>query len=399
MLTSFVALQPNIAARRSAYGDREARALDPALAQRARQDLRRWPGYVPTPLHSLDVLAGKVGVAKVLAKYEGSRTELCSFKALGGAYALSIMLAREVSRRSGVAPVGFDDLEAGRFADVTCDITTCCASDGNHGRSLAWGGQRFGCQCVIYLPTSVSEPRAEAIRRYGAKVVRVEGNYDDAVHMAARDAKENGWLLVADTATRDYQEPPQLVMAGYSLLMDEAWEQMAEGERPTHVIAQVGCGGLAAVMASYVWVREGAARPAIIAVEPINAACLLETVRAGELAVVGGNHETVMGGLACGEVSYLAWEVLEGGLDHVLALTDDYAIEGVRGLAKGEFGTELYSGESGAAGVGALLAIAERPELKDALGLDETSRIMLVITEGVTDPAQFEEILAGRRKG
>lgn len=398
MLTSSVTLQPNVAARRGSYGEREARALDPALAQRAREDLQRWPGYAPTPLHSLDVLAGTLGVAKIFAKYEGDRTELGSFKALGGAYALSILLAREVSRRNGVAPIGFEDLEAGRFAEVTRDITTCCASDGNHGRSLAWGAKRFGCQCVIYLPASVSEPRAGAIRHYGAKVVRVDGNYDDAVHMAARDAERNGWLLVADTATPEYLEPPQLIMAGYSLLMDEAWQQMAENERPTHVIAQVGCGGLAAVVASYVWSRDGAARPAVIAVEPVNAACLLETVKAGELAIVGGNHETVMGGLACGEVSYLAWEVLEGGLDHVLAVTDDYAIEGVRGLASGAFGAKLFAGESGAAGVGALLAIAERPELKEALGLDEASRIMIVITEGVTDPVQFEEILAGRRK-
>ena len=395
---SSITLQSNAAACRRAYGDREREALDPALAARARADLRQWPGYAPTPLHSLPALASRLGVGRVFAKHEGARTELSSFKALGGAYSLSILLAREVSKRAGGVAVGFRDLEAGSFAGISRDITTCCASDGNHGRSLAWGARRFGCQCVIYLPASVSEPRADAIRRFGATVVRVDGNYDDAVHRAARDAAENGWLLVADTATPTYREPPQLVMAGYSLLMDEAWQQISEHERPTHVIAQAGCGGLAAVVASYVWARDGAERPTVMTVEPINAACVLETVKAGELAVVGGNHDTVMGGLACGEVSWLAWEVLEAGLDHALSISDDHVIEAVRGLANGEYGAALNAGESGAAGVGALLAIAEQPAIRRALGIDDTSRILVVITEGVTDPVQFEDILAGRRR-
>ena len=392
-----VVLLENPQAERRPYGAGETAALDPALAAKARADLRAWDGYAPTALHRLPRLAARLGVRSVVAKYEGERTELASFKALGGAYALATLLARMLQERGVASEVSAADLESGRFAAATGAITSICASDGNHGRSLAWGSRRFGCRCVIYLPRAVSEFRAEAIRGYGAEVVRVDGNYDDAVRAAARDAEANGWLLVADTATADHVEPPKLVMAGYSLLMDEAWAQLSPEESPTHILAQVGCGGLAAVVSSYVWSRLGAARPTIVGVEPATAACLMETVCAGCLAVVEGEHETVMGGLACGEMSWLAWEVLRGGLDFALTIADGDALEAVRGLADGEFGSSLEAGESGAAGLGGLLAIEREEGLRRRLGIGPDSRIMVVITEGATDPGQFEAILRGER--
>jgi diaminopropionate ammonia-lyase len=395
-------VDPQLLANRQAvrrpYGKGERRAISPELAARARADLRRWRGYAPTPLQELPALASELGVARIFAKDEGQRTELSSFKALGGAYALSVLLAREVSRITAAEHVDVEDLENGRFSAVISKITVTCASDGNHGRSLAWGARRFGCRCVIYLPASVSQFRAEAIERYGARTVRVAGNYDDAVRQAAAEARANKWLLVADTATATYLEPPQLVMAGYSLLADETWDQLSAEDRPTHVFAQVGCGGLAGILASYFWSRLGEKRPAIIGVEPLNAACLFETVRVGELVKVEGMHETVMGGLACGELSHSAWQILRGGLDFTLKLPDSCAIAAVRGLAAGTYGPPITAGESGAAGIAALLALVGRDDLKKTLDLTSGSRILTVVTEGATDPDQYRQILAGERQ-
>lgn len=380
------------ASPRAGFGAEERVGYDPDLAAAARDRLARWPDYRPTRLLDLPGLAARAGVARVYAKYEGERTELASFKALGGAYALSVVLGKELERRGAGRNIGFEDLQSGRFAREAGEVTAVCASDGNHGRSLAWGAARFGCRCIVYLPTAVSDFRARAIARYGAEVVRVQGNYDDAVRAAAVDAARNAWLVISDTATPTYQEIPRLVTAGYSLMVQEALDALESDERPTHVFVQVGCGGLAAVVAGHLWHVLGRHRPTIIGVEPSNAACLLATVEQGELAIVGGDHATVMGGLACGEVSWTAWPVLRRGIDHVMAMPDDLAIEAVRLLHDGRLGAQADAGESGAAGVGALLGLAARPELRAKVGLGPTSRVLLFITEGVTDPEQFAAI-------
>uniref|UniRef100_UPI000E2F77D2 pyridoxal-phosphate dependent enzyme n=1 Tax=Cupriavidus taiwanensis TaxID=164546 RepID=UPI000E2F77D2 len=166
------------------YGKRQQAVLGGDAFVRAAAQIRRWPGYAPTPLVALDGLARAAGVAQILYKDEGDRFGLGSFKALGGAYAVSRLLLREIGNRLGVSDVSVDDLLSGRYADVVEDITVTCATDGNHGRSVAWGAQRFGCQCVIYIHATVSEGRKAAIEQYGAQVVRTAGNYDDSVRQA-----------------------------------------------------------------------------------------------------------------------------------------------------------------------------------------------------------------------
>lgn len=380
------------ACRGAPYAADERQGFDPSAAERARQALRSWRDYAPTPLVSLRELAASLGVQDVVAKDEGARTDLGSFKALGGAYALSERLKARVAQETGDHEVTIEDLERGAYEEVTRRVVATCASDGNHGRSVAWGARRFRCGCIVYLPKSVSRRRAEAIEAYGAQVVWVDGNYDDAVRLAAADAAEHGREVISDTSSPHYQDIPRQVMAGYSLLFEEALEQMPEP--PTHVFVQVGCGALAAVAAGYFWSRLGAQRPTIIAVEPVNAACLLETVQAGDLAVVGGDHATIMGGLACGEVSFVAWKVLRGGLDHAIAMADEHALRAMRLLGRGLLGERIVAGETGAAGVGALLALLDEPEALTRLRIGAESRILVVVTEGATDPELYERLMS-----
>ncbi|WP_332764563.1 diaminopropionate ammonia-lyase [Phenylobacterium sp.] len=382
----------NPSADAGSYGEAERVGFDPSTAEIARAELKGWRDYAVTPLVELPVLADRLGVRQVAVKDEGARTDLGSFKALGGAYAICQHLRSYVEQGAGVAHVSADDLENGLYSDLTQAVVATCASDGNHGRSVAWGARRFGCGCVVYLPRSVSSRRAEAIEAYGAQVVWVDGNYDDAVRLAAEDAQRLGRTVIADTSSPAYQAVPRQVMAGYSLLFEEALDQLERA--PSHVFVQVGCGALAAVAAGYLWARLGFERPKIIAVEPVNAACLLETVREGELAIVGGEHETIMGGLACGEVSYIAWQVLRRGLDYALAMPDEFALQAMVALADGSLGHRLTAGETGAAGVGALLALAQDASTRQALGLTDESRVLLVITEGATDPDLYARLLA-----
>lgn len=380
------------ACRGAAYAADERQGFDPFAAERARRALRSWRDYAPTPLVSLPELAASLGVREVVAKDEGARTDLASFKALGGAYALSERLKLRVAQETGDSNVTIEDLERGTYEEVTRRVVATCASDGNHGRSVAWGARRFRCGCVVYLPKSVSRRRAEAIEAYGAQVIWVDGNYDDAVRQAAVDAAEHGREVISDTSSPDYQDIPRQVMAGYSLLFEEVVDQMAEP--PTHVFVQVGCGALAAVAAGYFWSRLGAERPVVVAVEPLNAACLLETVQAGDLAVVGGDHATIMGGLACGEVSFVAWKVLRGGLDHAISMADDYALRAMRLLGRGLLGERIIAGETGAAGVGALLALLDQPEALARLRMGPESRVLVVVTEGATDPELYERLIS-----
>jgi diaminopropionate ammonia-lyase len=383
----------NPLARRRAFGPADQESFDPELAAKAREDLRATLSQASTPLLELDRLAQDLGVARVAAKYEGSRTELASFKSLGGAYAVGVTVARLLEQRGVAERITPADLEKGLHADEAATVTVTCASDGNHGRSVAWGARRYNCRARIYLPEAVSPFREQAILALGAQVCRVAGNYDEAVRRAAEDASQNGWLVVSDTATPDYRDVPSIVTAGYTLMIEEAVGQLGGGQAPTHVLVQVGCGGLAAMVAGYFMARFGANRPRLVAVEPVQAACLMRSIEDGASAVVGGSHDTRMGGLACGELSFSAWPILRDSIDLAIALPDRFALEAVRRLHHGSLGASADCGESGAATVGALLAALEDPELRSALRLDRESRILLFLTEGVTDPEQFQEIV------
>lgn len=382
------------------YGPRQQAILGGEAFRRADAQIRRWPGYCPTPLRDLAGLAQAAGVRQVLYKQEAHRFGLGSFKALGGAYAVSRLLLRELGQRLGRDDLSIDDLLSGKYREITQDITVTCATDGNHGRSVAWGAERFGCQCVIYIHATVSEGRKAAIESYGAQVVRTPGNYDDSVRQAAEDAARLGRFVVSDTSYPGYMEVPKDVMQGYGVMADEALQQLAhsgDGGLPTHVFLQGGVGGLAAAVCAHFWEQLGARRPRFIVVEPDKAACLYESAKAGKPVAVHGELDTVMAGLACGEVSLLAWEILHPGVQAFLTVDDEAALNTVRLLADSPYGdAPLVAGESAVAGLAGALAALADPSARQALGLDAHSRVLLFGSEGATDPVLYEQIV-GRK--
>lgn len=349
-----------------------------AALARAQAEIAVWPGFAATPLHDLAGLAAEHGLASIRYKDEGGRFGLGSFKALGGAYAVLRLLQRQTGLSSA-------ELLSGRHRHKLAGITVTCATDGNHGRSVAWGAQLFGCACVIYVHATVSQGRCDAIAAYGARVQRCAGNYDDSVRQAQQDAEARGWFVVSDTSYPGYRDVPRDVMQGYGVMIAEAFDQLAPADYPTHVFVQGGVGGLAAAMLAYLWQRFGAARPCFVVVEPDRAACLYESARAGHPVVVGGALDTVMAGLACGEVSELAWEILDPGADGFMIISDEAALALMRRLAE----DKVVAGESAVAGLaGALAARAA-----GLFGLDAASRLLVFGSEGATDPALYRQIV------
>jgi diaminopropionate ammonia-lyase len=362
--------------------------LPTAGFRRAKAAITSWPGYTPTPLRAL---AHIPGVAEVRIKDEGGRFGLGSFKALGGAYAVANLLASELSRRGDARSATSEALENGGYADTTRAITVTCATDGNHGRSVAWGARRFHCRCVIFVHETVSEGRVDAIARFGADVVRVPGNYDDSVREAERQARANGWFVVSDTSYPGYTEVPRDVMQGYRVMADEAADDWT-GPPPTHVFIQAGVGGAAAAVSVQLRARFDPA-PLLVVVEPEHAACLLASAKAGVLTVVPGRLETIMAGLACGEPSQLAWQELERAAFAFMSIPDDAAILCLRRLAA----EGITIGESGVGGLAGLLLAAGDPTVRDKLRLTGESRILLFGTEGVTDPQMYQNLLGSRQ--
>ncbi len=360
----------------------------------ARAEIATWPGYGPTPLRDLAGLATSLGLGSVAYKDEALRFDLKSFKALGGAYAVLRLLQREVVAATGVTPSS-RDLVAGRHREITERATVTCATDGNHGRSVAWGARLFHCRAVIFVGAGVSAGRRAAIARYGAEVLRVPGSYDDAVRHAAAEAERNGWTVVSDTSYAGYTEIPRDVMHGYGVMADEAFEQMPE--RSTHIFIQAGVGGVAAAVAARSWQRWGAERPRLVAVEPMKADALLRSIAEEQPVVVTGDLDTVMAGLSCGEVSLIAWDILRLAVSDVIAIPDAAAIDAVRLLAESRTGDPpLVAGETGVAGLAGLIAAASDRATARALGLDAASRVLLFGTEGATDPEIWAGIV-GRR--
>ena len=360
--------------------------LNAAGFRRARAEITGWPGYAPTPLIDLPGAAQAARVASVHIKDEAGRFGLGSFKALGGAYAVLGTVQSELSRRGNAAHATGAELAAGVHAEAARAITVCCATDGNHGRSVAWGAQRFGAACCIFVHGTVSAARVAAIAAYGAEIRRVPGTYDDAVRMAAAAAEREGWLVVSDTSYPGYTEVPREVMQGYRLMMEEALEQAPAA--PTHVFVQAGVGGVAAAVSVHGRSRL-TPEPVLVVVEPERAACLLASAASGGIAVVGGGLETIMAGLACGAPSLLAWEELERGAAGFLAIPDAAAVDAMRLLAK----CGVVSGESGAAGLAGLMLAAGDPMARAALGLGAESRVLLFSTEGATDPALYASLV------
>ena len=334
--------------------------LPAAGFRRAKAEITGWDGYVVTPLRDLPRWAERAGVAAIRLKDEASRFGLGSFKALGGAYAVA-NLVRDAIARSGAAPE---------------TITVTCATDGNHGRSVAWGARRFHCRCVIFVHETVAQWRVDAIAAYGAEVRRVPGNYDDAVRIAARTADAEGWLVASDTSWPGYTEVPRGIMQGYRIMADEAVDQWL-GPAPTHVFIQGGVGGAAAAVSVHLRARFDPV-PKLIVVEPDRAACLLASAEAGALTAVPGDLDTVMAGLACGEASLLAWEELSRSAMAFMSIPDESAIETAQILMAQDIG----AGESGVAGLAGCMLTAQDRILRRILDLTQDSRILVFNTEG-----------------
>lgn len=361
--------------------------LPAAGFRRAKAEIRGWSGYAPTPLLDLADLSRDARIGMIRFKDEAGRFGLGSFKALGGAYAVATVLAAELARREVAHAATSDDLETGRYAAETNAITVTCATDGNHGRAVAWGAQRFGCRCVIFVHAGVSQARADAITQFGAEVRRVSGTYDDAVRAAAHEAETQHWFVVSDTSWAGYTEVPRDIMQGYRLMADEAADQWA-GPPPTHVFIQGGVGGVAAAVSVQMRARFDPA-PTLAVVEPDRAACLLASAELGEPTAIPGDLDTIMAGLACGEPSLLAWQELDRAAAAFMAIPDEAAIACMRLLrAHG-----IVSGESGVAGLAGCLLAAADPAARAALGLGLDSRVLLFGTEGATDPELYEKLV------
>jgi diaminopropionate ammonia-lyase len=382
------------AARNAAFADgAREHILNAAALAKAKAEITAWPLYAPTPLRTLPGLAAAAGLRTILYKDEASRFGLGSFKALGGAYAVLRLLQREIRDGTG-ATAGSAEIGGGRYADQISGIVVACATDGNHGRSVAWGARNFGCRCIIYVHETVSHGRCDAIAAYGAEIRRVPGTYDDAVRRAAADALAQGWRVVSDTSYENYVDIPRDVMQGYALIVDEALAQLAGDALPTHVFVQGGVGGLAASVCTHLWERLGQDRPVFIVVEPNKADCLYRSALAGRPVRAEGELDTIMAGLACGEVSLLAWRILESGADGFMTVSDDAAAATMRLLAEPAPGdAPIVAGESATAGLTGLILAAADEQARRDLRLTPDSVALVFGTEGATDPAVYRRIV------
>ncbi len=360
-------------------------------SSKAMVTISKWPNYHATSLNLLKGLAKEIRVKKIWYKDESQRFHLKSFKALGGAYAVACLLQAKVEESTGHKP-DIQQLFNNEFDSIVSEIVISCATDGNHGRSVAWGCQMFGCQCVTYIHRDVSRAREQAMQSLGATVIRITGNYDDSVKQADEGAKEHGRVIVSDTSYEGYMDIPKDVALGYSVLLTETITQL-EGEIPTHVFIQGGVGGLASAICAYFWEFWGDSRPRFIVVEPENANCLQQSAQQGSPVVVKGDLETLMAGLACGKVSALAWEILETGADDFLTVNEEAIVPTMQLLGKGFNGDpEIEAGESAVAGLAALITARNDDSVSKQLGLDELSRIFILGTEGATDEELYQSL-------
>ena len=367
----------------------------PETARAVREFHKSFPMYAPTPLAQLPETAKLLGIGEIYVKDESHRFGLNAFKVLGGSYAMGSYLAERL--RKPLSETGYDVLISAETREKLGDITFITATDGNHGRGVAWTAHTLGQKSVVHMPRGSAEERLNNIRLAGADADIIEGNYDDAVRLSRKEAEEKGWVIIQDTSWPGYEEIPARIMQGYCTMGLEAYGQLPQ--KPTHIFLQAGVGSMAAAIAALFTSIYGEDRPRIIIVEPNNADCFYRTAKAddGTLHTVTGDMNTIMAGLACGEPCGLAWEILRDCADHFIAFPDWAAAKGMRILGN-PWGSDdrVVSGESGASGFGCCAAILTEPELtamKQELGLDKTSRVLFFSTEGATDRENYRKIV------
>lgn len=372
--------------------------LSPATALGVRAFHRQLPGYKPTPLVRLERLARAWGYADIFVKDEGPRFGLNAFKVLGGSYAVARLVCQKLGRPLSEVP--YAQLVSDEVRQKVGQITLATATDGNHGRGVAWAAERLGQKAVIYMPKGSAPARVAAIRSHGAEVEVTDLNYDDAVRLTCAKAEENGWYVVQDTAWEGYTEAPLWIMQGYLTMCAEAVDQLrAEDAYPTHIFVQAGVGALAGAVVGYLAQVYREPRPKFIIMEPNNAACIFSSAAAGDgkAHAVKGDLQTIMAGLACGEPNPLSWKILRDVPSGYVSCADFLASNGMRILANPLRGdASVEAGESGSLGIGLMDVLANHTdfrELKDALGIGPDSTLLCFNTEGATDPVNYREIV------
>ena len=358
------------------------------------------PGYKATPLVELDDLAKYYGVQKLWLKDESKRFGLNAFKVLGGSYAIGKYLSQKLGR--DMSELLFNVLISDEVKKQLGDVTFVTATDGNHGRGVAWVANKLRQKSVVYMPKGSAKMRFDAIAREGADVSITDLNYDDAVRLANKGAEEHGWIMVQDTAWDGYEEIPLWIMQGYSTIINEIVEQLeaAKEEKPTHVFLQAGVGSFAGAVQGYLAHLYGDDRPITIICEPHGANCIYKSMEAndGKPHNVTGDLTTIMAGLACGEPNTISWKILRDNADFSVSCDDSIAARGMRVLSS-PLGNDqrVISGESGAVGLGLFTVLSEKKEeyaeLMKALKIDENSRILCISTEGDTDVEGYKNVV------
>lgn len=375
-------------------------SLDNVAAARAFHE--GFPQYSVTPLADLEGMAARLGLGGLYVKDESYRFGLNAFKVLGGSFAMARYIAQQTGR--DIADTTFDYLTGDELQKDFGQATFFTATDGNHGRGVAWAANRLGQKAVVHMPKGSTQTRLENIAKEGAEVTIEELNYDDCVRLAAKEADETEHgVIVQDTAWDGYEEIPSWIMQGYGTMSSEAAEQLRalEVNRPTHVFVQAGVGSLASSVVGYFANLFPSCPPTFVVMEAGAADCLYQSAKAadGDPRIVGGDLETIMAGLACGEPNTIGWDILRNHVTAFVSCPDWVSAKGMRMLAAPLAGDPaVTSGESGAVGMGVVSTIMEDPDyadLKEALGLDGNSRVLLFSTEGDTDPIRYREVVWG----
>ena len=331
-------------------------------------NIKEWNNYFPTPLINLNKLSQELNLNKIFYKDESKRFDLKSFKALGGAYAVQ------------------------KISKGNKNMVISTATAGNHGRSVAWGAKRLGLKCKIFISEFVSDARGQAMANLGAEVIKVKGNYENSLIECIKRSTENGWQIVQDVAWDNYLLVPKYTMAGYSVMMKEIADQL-DNNKITHIILQAGVGGMAGAMIA------GIARylkniPITIIVEPDSAACVLESIKSGRIEKIDIKRESLMGGMSCGEVSLVPWEILKNSVKYCISIPDDDIAKTMKLLGKASFSNEkIIAGENSAPGVISLIASCEDQKIKKDLNLSSNSNVLIIGCEGDTDQEMYKKLV------
>ncbi len=330
--------------------------------------ISKWKDYQPTPLIKLNKLSKELNINQIFYKDESKRFKLKSFKALGGAYAVE------------------------KISKGEKNITVATATAGNHGRSVAWGANRLGLNCKIFISEHVTDAREKAMTELGADVIRVVGNYERSLIECIKQSTKFNWKIVQDVAWKNYMLVPRFTMAGYSVMMKEIVDQIGNNQI-THIILQAGVGGMAAAMIA------GIAKylnniPITLVIEPDSAACVMESIKKGRIEKIDIKRESLMGGMSCGEVSLVPWEILKNSVKYCMSLPDNNIATTMKLLGNASFSeTKIIAGENAVPGVISLIASCENEKIKNRLDLNDNSNVLLIGCEGDTDQEMYQKLI------